>query len=264
MKISLLIILSLAATNLFAKDFPLREKYPEVKTISSEDLNKEFNDVFVIDARSPFEYTVININNSRSIPVNDKAHFVEKLFTLIQGNMSKKIIFYCNGQTCGKSYKAVMRAQFFGLKNVYAYDAGIFEWAKLHPGKTTLLGQTPLDKSDLISKESFNKHLLNINQFKKKCLDKNAIIFDGRDGIQKHSTPNWLKERSLPAPFFGLNKILADEEYRQGIKGKTICVFDAAGKQVKWLQYHLDTYGYKDYYFLKKGMWSVYKEKGAN
>ncbi len=61
-----------------------------------------------------------------------------------------------------------------------------------------------------------------------------------------------------------LAKNLKVPPFRKSIEGKTLYIFDAVGKQVKWLQYHLEKEGVSDYYFLKKGVWSVYGEKGAN
>ncbi len=264
MKISLFFVTCLMASSICAKAFPLRSEYPSVKTISSSELMKDVDNTLIIDARSPFEFGVIHINNAQNISINDKLHFVENLFSLIKGKMDQKIVFYCNGQTCGKSYKAAKRAQSFGLKNIYAYDAGIMEWGKLFPSKTTLLNSSPVNKSRLISSKKFQSHLLTVKQFKKRCITENRVIFDGRDLIQKRNTPAWLKEKALSAPFFGLVKILADKSYQKSIKGKTLCIYDAAGKQVQWLQYHLEEHGYKNYYFLKDGMWSIYKSKGAN
>ena len=36
---------------------PLRSKFPGVKTISIEQLNKEFNEVVIVDTRTDFEST---------------------------------------------------------------------------------------------------------------------------------------------------------------------------------------------------------------
>ena len=40
-------------------------------------------------------------------------------------------------------------------------------------------------------------------------------------------------------------------------KNKQLLIFDAVGKQVRWLQYHLEDGGYSDYYFLAKGVLSA-------
>ena len=35
---------------------------------------------------------------------------------------------------------------------------------------------------------------------------------------------------------------------------KQLLIFDAVGKQVRWLQYHLEANGYNNYSFMEKGV----------
>lgn len=37
----------------------------------------------------------------------------------------------------------------------------------------------------------------------------------------------------------------------------TLLIFDQVGKQVKWLQYYLEEYGYENYHFLEGGATAV-------
>ena len=58
-------------------------------------------------------------------------------------------------------YKAAQRSiSYLGLDNVYAYDAGIFDWAKKYPDESLLLGEILETPDKLISKSIFSKHLL--------------------------------------------------------------------------------------------------------
>ena len=51
-------------------------------------------------------------------------------------------------------------------------------------------------------------------------------------------------------PMDRLVKLLKKGEF----KDKQMLIFDAVGKQVRWLQYHLEDNGYSNYYFLNKGV----------
>ncbi|NIQ96950.1 MAG: rhodanese-like domain-containing protein, partial [Desulfuromonadales bacterium] len=113
------------------------------------------NEYLVVDVRSDIEYGVVHINNAVNVPV---AHggFVAKLAKLRERHASQPIAFYCNGHTCAKSYKASVKAMDAGFKNVYCFDAGIYEWVRNHPEQATLMGETPAATEKLISKAAFN------------------------------------------------------------------------------------------------------------
>jgi rhodanese-related sulfurtransferase len=43
---------------------------------------------------------------------------------------------------------------------------------------------------------------------------------------------------------------------------KVLLVYDAVGRQVEWFQYHLESRGLKDYYFMKGGAQAYVDMKG--
>ena len=49
-----------------------------------------------------------------------------------------------------------------GFKGAVVYDAGIMDWAKANPDKTTLLGKTPANKEKLIPKSTFAKKCISL------------------------------------------------------------------------------------------------------
>ena len=57
--------------------------------------------------------------------------------------------------------------------------------------------------------------------------------------------------RNIPSDRFV--ELLAAGEF----KGKPLLVLDAVGKQVEWIQYYLEQYGYTGYYFMDKGVTSA-------
>ncbi len=236
-----------------AEDFPGRRIYPNVKLYDTEQLFREYDKVNIVDARSTFEYEVLHINKAINIPVHDRA-FTKKVKQL-QKNQ-QPIVFYCNGHTCFKSYKATQKARLEGIPNVFAYDAGIFDWARAHPEKATLLGQTPLDPGKLISKDDLKKRFLSPKAFNDKISD-DTIILDIREPEQRGLLElfPYRQESISMGEIKQLRKFLIATKN----SGRPLMVYDEVGKQVRWLQYYLQDLGIKDYYFLQGGVKNFFK-----
>ncbi|NOX18968.1 MAG: rhodanese-like domain-containing protein, partial [Chlorobi bacterium] len=185
----LFLIFFLFSISLFSQEFPLRSKYPTVKTISTKDLADGLGkSLLVVDARNKVEYDAIHIDGA----FNDKVgnmNFAKNLEKLTKGNKSEKIVFYCNGGKCKKSFTANLEAAKLGYTNTFSYDAGIFEWAKTYPQKTLLMGKVLNDKSKLISNSEFKAKLLDKEEFEKQSSGENAMLIDVRDPSQREKTP---------------------------------------------------------------------------
>ena len=255
MKLTLLITLfSLVLPSLsMADDFPGRKTYPRVKVYETEQLNQNYDAVEIIDVRSSLEFDTLHINKALHIPLNSRK-FIAQVKEL-QGS-GLPLVFYCNGHTCYKSYKAAKKARKAGISNVFAYDAGVFDWARAHPDKATLLGQTPLDPDKLISKDEFKKYLLEPKEFNAKITDK-SVILDIREPTQRGLLElfPYRQESIAMANPQKLRKFLVAVKK----SGKPLMVYDEVGKQVRWLQYYLQDLGIKNYYFLKGGVKNFFK-----
>lgn len=238
-----------------SEDFPGRKNYRNVPYISAIDLYKDKNDVLIIDTRSDYEYETLNIKGSINIPLSSLnfSERIKKLYT----EQKKTLVFYCNGHSCMKSYKAVIKTRRVAkIKDSLAFDAGIFDWAKLYPNHSVLLGKTPIKATDLIPKEEFSRHLIKPVEFANKA-DKNCIVLDVRDPTQRQDklfpgnqhTVSLNKSEQLK-----LNKYLNQSKREK----KPLCIYDAVGKQVRWLQYHLKAKKINDYYFMEGGAEAYY------
>lgn len=253
-KISLLffVILPLFSFSVLANDkFPLRAKYKDVPVISTEDLRKDYQKVIIVDTRSKFEYDVVHVNNAKFNPVSNIL-FESRLKKLRDKDGAQKLVFYCNGKTCSKSYRATRKAMKAGYKNVYAYDAGIFAWVSAYPKKATLMNQTPVERSKIISSDELKKRQLSYSGFLEKAKQKNTLVIDIRDPVQREI------KLSLDSRAISLNKIKSKLSIGAW-KDRELLIYDAVGKQVRWLQYYLEKNGYKNYYFLSKGASGVKK-----
>lgn len=250
--------LSLSAQSV-AEEFPLREKFPEVPAISTERLNSEYDQFTIVDARSGFEYETIHIAKAINLPVASKS-FDKQLSQ--QVTKDTPVAFYCNGITCAKSYKAARKAIQSGYSKAHVYDAGIFAWTTAHPERSALLGNTPADPGKIISKADLKKRMLNFEQFKSIAMNKGSVVIDIRDPYQRTLASDRSKKVDLPKidgvrvrniPLDRLGKVLKSGQ----MKDKTLLLYDAVGKQVRWLQYHLEGNGYRNYHFLQKGVFGV-------
>ena len=239
-----------------SNDFPGRAEYPNVPIIEIDALREKFNDVVIVDARSSYEFDTLRIKGAVNIPVASDT-FVSDLKKLVK-KTNKPIVFYCNGRTCYKSYLAVKNGAQAGIKNLSAFDAGIFEWSRRHPDQAVLLGTTPVDPRKLISKNNLKSRLLSPQRFSNNIVDnrKKSMVLDIRDKYQRAGvgfypgTERWTSLDNQKK----LKKYIAMAKQ----KNKTLYIYDEVGKQVRWLQYALEKAGIKNYYFMDKGATGYY------
>ena len=228
------------------EEYPYRVRYPDVSFMTTDELNKRFNEVLVIDVRSKYEFDTLHIKDAVNVPL--ATNFGDKI-VLLRQKFNKPFVFYCNGKTCLKSYDAVLLATKARLENLYAYDAGIFDWAKAQPEKTALLGRSPIVQADVIDEKSFKARLIEPKDFAARVGDK-SVVLDVRDRVQRDTALFPFKEQR--AQLDEMKKIDVVIEDAKAQK-KTLLVYDQTGKQVQWFQYYLESKGVKDYYFMKGG-----------
>lgn len=227
--------------------FPVRALYPKVATIELEELHQRLDEVIVFDVRSAYEYETLHIEGAQHLPL-DSRDFITRLQQIRQDN-PRPFVFYCNGHTCKKSYIATQKAMDYRLDNVYAFDAGIFDWTEAYPERAVLLGKSPVDPARLLSKEKLNAHMLDPEAFGHR-IGSDTIVLDIRDTMQKNAISLFpMQQHSVPLDNNKLKGYV--DQARQ--EGKTLLVYDAVGKQVRWLQYYLEAEGLKNYYFMKGG-----------
>lgn len=247
----LFILLSSLSFNTNAAEeegFPGRAKYPSVPFITLEDLHQKKKSVVIVDTRSKYEYATLHIKNAINIPISslDFSSQIRKLYR----QKKKTIVFYCNGHDCTKSYDAVIKSKRFAkVDDTLAFDAGVFDWARKYPRESVLLGKTPINTANLISVKDFEKHLLKPKVFLERSNDK-CIILDVRDSAQRTDRIFAGYEQSVDLD----DTIGIDKHINEAIAKKMpLCIYDAVGEQVRWLQYYLKQKNLKNYFFLDGG-----------
>ncbi|WP_455203511.1 rhodanese-like domain-containing protein [Kaarinaea lacus] len=251
-------ILAFSSSAMANKDegFPGRKEFPKVPVLELKELKQMLDDVIVVDARSNLEFETLRVKDSINIPVASKSF--ENEIAKLRERTDKPIVFYCNGRRCFKSYIAVKKSQAVGINEVYAFDAGIFEWATAQPKSAVLLGKSPVKVKDLIAKAQFKAKLLDPDSFSTKIMDMgpSSMVLDVRDKFQRAGIGFYPgKER-----WCSLDDKEKLKKYLMKAKqsNKTLFIYDEVGKQVRWLQYEIEKMGLKNYYFMDKGAKAYY------
>lgn len=242
-------------------EFPGRAIYADIPVISTEDLRANRDKYVVIDVRSSFEFDTIQVTNSLNLPLDNKEFrdVVKELWTKVSAQGIQGIVFYCNGKTCYKSYKAVQKANQAGVDKAFAYDAGIFDWAQANPDHAALLGKTPVDTSRLISDEAFKAKCLPPQEFAKR-VSRNVAVLDIREPHQSGGLSLFTGfQRNISLQ--DLEKIRRFVQ-RASLRGKPILAYDNVGKQVRWLQYYFEELGVREYNFMCGGAKNFFKTLG--
>ena len=235
--------------------FPHRAKFKHVPIMSPETLRKDLDKLIVVDVRSRYEYETLHIKGALHIVLSK-----EKLPAAAKELRAKSdmpIVFYCNGNSCKKSYEAADLAINAGVTNVHAYDAGLDTWTKQYPDKSVLLGKSPMNPADLISSSEFKKRVISAEEFEAR-LEKGAVVLDVRDLRQRDVV--LFPMRELRAPLDDSKKI-ADAVAEAKKTKKPLLVYDKVGHQTRWFQYYLEQQGVKEYYFLSGGSEGYYEAK---
>jgi len=207
-----------------SEPFPHREQYKDVPVIESQALLKKLDTVNVVDVRSKYEYQTLHIKGAVNIPLG-KPSFAAEVALLIKSN-AKPVIFYCNGGTCKKSYKAVKAAQAGGVSGTTAYDAGIYVWAQTYPEHSVLLGKNPMHPSEFIDNKTYKSRLIEANRFEK-MMGPKAVVLDIRDRIQRDLQLFPFNENRAE-----LDDMASNRYYVQQAKkaNNTLLIYDNVGK----------------------------------
>jgi rhodanese-related sulfurtransferase len=244
--ICFLVVASLPTQGRADQTFPLRAEYPDVRPISIKALDRLYESATIVDVRAKLEYDVIHMSQAINIPVAH-ASFESQLEERRSPIGNDPLVFYCNGFDCAKAYEAARKAMTLGFPNVYAYDAGIENWVVAHPEKTTLMGESPARKEKLISGSILARHTIGYAEFKRRAERPKAAVIDIREPVQRKDIPPFPRLRNIPTDLF--IQSLNSGEFRDD----ELLIFDAVGRQVVWLQYYLEKYRYRNYYFLRNG-----------
>lgn len=236
-----------------AEEYPLRKEYPQVVPITTEDLSRKYREAVIIDSRNEGEFDVVHILGAKLVVLGKMNE--QSLAGLRAKGDSRPLVFYCNGITCAKSYKASEKAMSWGFGSVFCYDAGIFAWAKANPDKTEYFGKVlsgdKLSAALAAAAEEFKKVQISSADLLAKQRSGGYTLIDIRDPNERSEVPFQLpgtKSMSIDTVIDLINKKSST------VPRQRLLIVDNVGKQGQWLHYYLKENGFQDYSFLKGGV----------
>jgi rhodanese-related sulfurtransferase len=240
-------ILYLSGSAAADQSFPLRSFYPNVTTISTEQLQDIYFTAIVIDVRNSFEYDFIHISKAKHVPLS-AAGFVAAVQKYRSRAAETPIILYCNDSSCTQAFRAAMLLQAAGFKSLFVYDAGVFSLMKTAPEKITLMAATPAQPDLVIADDFYERVRLDFVAFKLKAALSGTLVVDIRDIYSRSYIPVMSNIHNIPTEAFLqaiTNRIWLE---------KKLLIFDQDGSQTAWIQYFLEANGYTNYFFLRYGV----------
>lgn len=218
----------------------------DVPTLGALQLAERFDEVLVVDVRSALEYELLRIRGAEHVSVSN-AGFAARLADVRQPSGGPPLVLYCNGPGSAKSERAVRAALESGFRDVFAFADGIAAWVAAHPDLAELHGDAPVAPTALIPDEEFRTRQVESEEFRRRAALPEALLVDVRDPLLRAEQGDVPGARQIP--FDRLVPLLEHGEFRE----RDLLILDAAGDQVRWLQYYLDAYEYRRYAFLRAG-----------
>lgn len=152
-----------------------------------------------------------------------------------------------------KSQAAFVKAQEWGMSNVYVYRSGVFEWVKEYPERALFMGEEidgdPADH--FLATAKYQEHSLSPYEFVAVSRQSGTVVFDIRDVAGRQDFPITLSNIRY-YPVDRVVKLIKSGSRK--ISRKKLLILDSYGTQSKWLQYVLEEAGVDDYYFLEGGV----------
>lgn len=247
-----LIVMSVVGTA-GAEEYPLRKDYPKVVPITTEDFTRQYKGAIIVDTRNEGEYDVVHILGAK---LHVLGKMTEESLAAVRGKSdSRPLVFYCNGITCVKSYKATEKAMGWGFGSVFCYDAGIFAWAQANPDKTEyfgkVLGGDKLAAVLAAAAGEYKKVQISSAELLAKHHSGGYTLIDIRDPNERSEAPFKLqgtKSMSLDTVIELINK------KSESLPRQRLLIVDNVGKQGQWLHFYFKEKGFKDYFFLRGGV----------
>ena len=226
---------------------PFRAFYPDVATISTNELHERLFTLTLIDIRSRFEFEVVHIARSINLPLED-GRFADRIDRLRPVREKITMVLIGNDTDCSRAFEAAVLARARGLDNVLVYDAGVFSWLHAYPERTRLMGRSPARLEQVMPLINHQSRLVSFERFKRLAGQPGALVIDIRNIYQRRRVPAGLDLRNI-----SLEALLAAVGNRVWAN-RSLLIFDADGSRTRWLQLFLRAGGFFDYTFLDGGM----------
>ncbi len=230
-------------------DTSSRDLYPDLTFIEANTISSNYLNYTIVDVRTNYEYRVLRMVDSISIPANDPS-FDVRLRNLVRKH-KQTVVLYGNGGKERHAHDAARIAKRNKIENILVFDGDIQSWAETSPQYTELNSKAINDENTLIDISKLNGKLLPEDEFNKTYSRDNSLLLDIRDDAQTSKHP--LQSNAEHIPLDHQSKLLQFLN-RAKLEDKTLLIYDDFGLQVRSLIYQLQKLNIENYYFLKDGM----------
>lgn len=226
-----------------------RELYPDITFIEADSIRNDYLNYAIVDVRSNYEYRILRMADSVSIPANDLS-FKVRLRNLVRKH-KQNVILYGNGGKDRHAHDAARIAKRQNIDNVLVFDGDILSWAESHPEYTELNGKAIAAENDLIASYMLDEKLLSDEDFTQRFSEGDSYLLDIRNDVKTVQYP--LQSSSINIPLDHQSKMLQFLN-RAKLEGKALLIYDDFGLQSRWMVYQLEKLGIENYHFLKNGV----------
>lgn len=226
-----------------------RDLYPDLAFIEADTIRKDYLNYTIVDVRSNYEYRILRMADSLSIPANDSS-FDVRLRNLVRKH-KQTVILYGNGGKDRHAHDAARIAKRNKIDNILVFDGDILSWAENSPEFTELNGKAIEAENELIEIAVLNKKLVSEEDFTNKFLEGNSYLLDIRDDVQTNQFS--LQASSVNIPLDHQSKLLQFLN-RAKLEEKDLLIYDDFGLQSRWLIYQMEKLKIENYCFLINGI----------
>lgn len=224
--------------------------FPSVRTLATRELKSRFQDVLFVDVRSRFEFDVVHITGSVSVPWTGN----DDEFARLAGASQDKTLVLVGGDSGDtRPFRIALSPLFQGAARPRVYEAGVLAWIDACPEKTVFMGSLPADPGRVLPDQVHGKRLLDAEAFIRAAAGPGVLVIDVRNSFQParalHFGSTVVQRISMEAFLEAAGCRIWSE--------KKLLVIDDDGSRLLWLHWFLQAGGYIDLGFLKGGAASL-------
>lgn len=139
MKLVLLVISLFSSSHLFAGKVETPSSLKGATIVNASKVKElQSQGAVVVDTRKGLEFAEAHVKGAIHVPYKEKSAKVADFdmkkdkwkAKKLPKDKNTKLVLYCNGKTCWKSFKSSKTAVSMGYKNVYWFRGGMPEWKK--------------------------------------------------------------------------------------------------------------------------------------
>lgn len=221
--------------------------FPHVETISVQALSQIYDTAVIVDVRTAIEFEVVKINAAVNVPYAD-GNIVPAVRRLTSESGGVPVVLVDNDRYSPRSFLAAGALVSAGIEHVRVLTEGVAGWLNAFPERSTLMGVTPMQNSQINLDILYARHQLDTAAFAEAAVSQRALVIDIRHPDNRSVIPEFEAVKNIPMDAF-----LEGVGYRVWSE-RRLLFFDMDSARTRWLHLFLQANGYMDYAFLQNGV----------